>query len=280
MKELRYIFLVLLIPLFASGCASTGGGSLGLNQCGVIGTGLGGITGALIAEKAIAGVIPGALVGAVLGQMICSQDADGDGVLDNVDQCPDTPKDAVVNEAGCQDTDRDGVADSADKCPNTPEGIPVDEDGCPPDADGDGVADLNDECPNTLPGTRVKDNGCAKCGQLLASVPSVNFDFNKANIRPDATNVLSQVAKALQNTETTIRVEGYTDSVGSDKYNLTLSNKRAKVVSDYLKSRGVSADNVVAVVGKGESSPVASNETPAGREQNRRVEIITDCAVR
>lgn len=280
MKELRYIFLVLLIPLFATGCASTGGGPLGLNKCGVIGTGLGGVTGALVAEKALAGVVPGAVVGAVLGQMICSRDADGDGVLDNVDQCPDTPKDALVNQDGCQDTDRDGVADSADKCPNTPEGIPVNGEGCPPDADGDGVADLDDACPNTLPGTQVKDNGCAKCGQLLASVPSVNFDFNKADIRPDATDILSKVATALRNTETTIRVEGHTDNVGSDKYNLTLSNQRAKAVSDYLKSQDVSTDNIVAVMGKGESFPIASNKTLAGRDQNRRVEIITDCAAK
>jgi OOP family OmpA-OmpF porin len=250
---------------------------MGLNKCGVIGGGLGAGAGALVAEKAIAGAIPGLVVGAILGQMICDNDADGDGVANGIDQCPDTPKGVPVDANGCPDSDGDGVVDETDKCPNTPEGIMVDANGCPPDSDSDGVADYNDECPNTMPGIKVKDNGCAQCGQLLASVPSVNFDFNKFAIRNDAASILNQVAKAISNTETTVRIEGHTDGIGSDGYNIALSKKRASAVNDYLISQGVSAGNIADVIGKGKSSPIAPNNTEEGRSRNRRVELITDC---
>nr|VFJ93641.1 MAG: OmpA-OmpF porin, OOP family [Candidatus Kentron sp. H]VFJ94411.1 MAG: OmpA-OmpF porin, OOP family [Candidatus Kentron sp. H]VFK01062.1 MAG: OmpA-OmpF porin, OOP family [Candidatus Kentron sp. H] len=277
MKGLRNILLVLLVPLLASGCATTSGGIASLNKCSVIGAGLGGAAGALVAEKAIAGVVPGGIVGAVLGYALCRDgDADGDGVLDEADKCPNTPKGAIVNQNGCPDADGDGVLDEADKCPNTPEGIPVDPEGCSPDSDSDGVADYRDECPYTLPGIQVKENGCAKCGQLLAAVESVNFDFNKAELRSDAVDVLGKVAKAIKNTETKVRVEGHTDNIGGNNFNLTLSKNRAKVVGDYLVARGVSADNI-AVVAKGEGSPISSNRTKEGREKNRRAEIITNC---
>ncbi|MBT8420591.1 MAG: OmpA family protein [Gammaproteobacteria bacterium] len=280
MKGLRNILLVLLVPLVASGCATTNNGivGFGFNKCGSVGGGLGGATGALVAERAIAGIVPGAIVGAVLGHMICSsRDGDGDGVLNTEDLCPDTPKGAVVNQDGCPDADGDGVLDNVDKCQNTPQGIPVSKDGCPPDTDGDGVADYNDECMYTMPGIKVKENGCARCGQLMAAVESVNFDFNKSEIRSDATQILGKVVKALKDTTTNVRIEGHTDDIGGNNYNLVLSKDRATAVSEYLISRNIPAENISAVEGKGESAPVASNETEEGREQNRRVEIITDC---
>jgi outer membrane protein OmpA-like peptidoglycan-associated protein len=88
----------------------------------------------------------------------CPIDTDGDGVADYQDKCPDTPGLAALQ--GCPDADGDGVADGDDKCPNTPAGVRVDASGCPVDSDGDGVADYLDKCPNTPSGVKVDANGC------------------------------------------------------------------------------------------------------------------------
>jgi outer membrane protein OmpA-like peptidoglycan-associated protein len=89
------------------------------------------------------------------------KDADGDGVKDKADACPNTPKDVKVDEKGCPvDSDGDRVADYLDKCPNTPKGVSVDSNGCPVDSDKDGVADYLDKCPGTPAGVRVDNNGC------------------------------------------------------------------------------------------------------------------------
>jgi len=88
-------------------------------------------------------------------------DEDGDGVRDSDDQCPGTPKGAMVDERGCPiDTDGDGVFDGLDLCPNTPAEVRVDADGCPIDSDGDGVFDSFDDCPDTPVGLTVDDKGC------------------------------------------------------------------------------------------------------------------------
>jgi OOP family OmpA-OmpF porin len=88
----------------------------------------------------------------------CPIDTDGDGVADYQDKCPDVKGLAALQ--GCPDADSDGVADADDKCPNTPAGVKVDASGCPLDADGDGVADYLDKCPGTPAGTKVDANGC------------------------------------------------------------------------------------------------------------------------
>jgi len=91
----------------------------------------------------------------------CPTDADGDGVFDGLDQCPDTPKGWPVDAKGCPtDRDGDGVADGADKCADTPRGATVDANGCPSDADGDGVLDGIDKCPDTPRGATVDAKGC------------------------------------------------------------------------------------------------------------------------
>jgi outer membrane protein OmpA-like peptidoglycan-associated protein len=101
----------------------------------------------------------------------------------------------------------------------------------------------------------------------------VNFDFDKSTIRPDARPVLDEAINILKN-ESGISVvaEGHTDSVGSDKYNQGLSQRRAKAVRDYLVNGGVSSSRIE-TVGYGESRPVASNDTAEGRAQNRRTEL-------
>ncbi len=94
-----------------------------------------------------------------------SRDSDGDGVEDESDACPDTPRGASVDVRGCAlDSDRDGVADHADQCPSTPAGARVDANGCAADGDDDGVVDGLDRCPSTLAGARVDGDGCATDG--------------------------------------------------------------------------------------------------------------------
>ncbi len=91
-------------------------------------------------------------------------DSDGDGVSDDVDQCPNTPAGASVDSVGCSptDTDGDGVLDANDLCPGTPAGAPVDANGCEiSDGDGDGVSDFDDQCPGTNPGEPVDSYGCS-----------------------------------------------------------------------------------------------------------------------
>lgn len=90
------------------------------------------------------------------------RDADSDGVLDSLDQCPNTPEGFPVDSVGCPvDEDHDGVTDSLDKCLGTPAGIEVGRDGCPLDFDQDGVPNFKDLCPNTPPNTGVDSVGCA-----------------------------------------------------------------------------------------------------------------------
>ncbi len=101
----------------------------------------------------------------------------------------------------------------------------------------------------------------------------VQFDLDKADIRPDAGVILDEAANQLsQSPGTSVSVGGHTDSTGSDAYNQALSERRAASVRDYLISRGVSAGRL-SVAGYGESQPVADNATADGRALNRRVEL-------
>jgi outer membrane protein OmpA-like peptidoglycan-associated protein len=108
--------------------------------------------------------MPQLLAGIDLGFMYYfgRKDADGDGVVDKIDQCPDTPVGAVVDEYGCPiDSDGDGVYDGLDTCPDTPYGAVVDPSGCPMDSDGDDVYDGIDNCADTPAGVKVDEYGCA-----------------------------------------------------------------------------------------------------------------------
>ncbi len=112
-------------------------------------------------------------------------------------------------------------------------------------------------------------------GMVITLSGQVLFVTGKAELLPAAQDQLGQVAKALQDQGEIkpIVVEGYTDSVGSDSNNMTLSQARAEAVRSYLVSKGLPSDKLTAV-GKGKSNPVAANDTADGRANNRRVEII------
>jgi outer membrane protein OmpA-like peptidoglycan-associated protein len=109
---------------------------------------------------------------------------------------------------------------------------------------------------------------------LVVSMPDVLFAFNKYELKPEARERLARISGiVLAYPDLKLQIEGYTDSIGSDEYNQTLSDKRAEAVRDYLVSSGVSMNNVAAR-GMGKSDPVADNGTAAGRQLNRRVEMI------
>lgn len=109
---------------------------------------------------------------------------------------------------------------------------------------------------------------------LVVNMPDVLFDFNKYTLKPAARERLARVSGiVLAYPDLKLQIEGHTDSIGSDEYNQTLSEKRAATVRDYLVSSGVPLDNVAAR-GLGKSDPVADNSTAAGRKLNRRVEMI------
>ena len=109
---------------------------------------------------------------------------------------------------------------------------------------------------------------------MIVTLSDVLFDSGRATLKPGADRALDRLAQFLKgNPRTRVIVEGHTDSVGSEAYNEELSQRRAQAVTEALSARGVPADQYQAR-GLGKEYPVASNETPAGRQQNRRVEIV------
>jgi OmpA-OmpF porin, OOP family len=116
------------------------------------------------------------------------------------------------------------------------------------------------------------------CGTVITLGDEVLFDFDKADVRPEAGPVLDELAAYLISTGGSLQINGHTDAIGTDEYNQDLSERRAAAVWAALQSRGVT--NEADVSGFGESQPVAPSENgdgsdnPFGRQLNRRVEII------
>jgi outer membrane protein OmpA-like peptidoglycan-associated protein len=201
-------------------------------------------------------------------------DTDGDTVLDKDDACPETP--GLVALKGCPDTDGDGIADKDDECP-TEAGL-AKFNGCP-DTDGDGIADKDDKCPTEAGIAELQ--GCPRPPvptvkeqeQLNAYARTILFETNKSDIKTESAQTLQDIISILEKyPEAKFSIDGHTDSVGSDAYNQTLSNERANSVLRYLVNGGINGDRLSAE-GFGESKPIASNDTAAGKQQNRRTEI-------
>lgn len=126
------------------------------------------------------------------------------------------------------------------------------------------------EIDQTVPGAKVERVGE---GIEVTFDSGLLFDFDSDRIRPDAAANLNNLAASLNKFgNSNIMIVGHTDAVGDDAYNMGLSNRRANSASAYLQSRGVPASRIT-TAGRGETEPVASNDTEAGRQQNRRVEI-------
>ncbi len=202
-------------------------------------------------------------------------DTDGDGIYDNEDACPDVK--GLVENKGCPyaDKDGDGIKDVEDACPETPG--PFENKGCPwSDLDGDGVFDKDDECPKT-PGV-PENKGCPKIDKKEQDVldyafQNLEFETGKAIIRTTSYESLNRLADLLVSKPAyKLKISGHTDNVGNDASNMTLSKNRANAVKKYLQDKGVKADNLLPEW-FGETKPIDSNDTPAGRQRNRRVEM-------
>jgi len=219
---------------------------------------------------------PNTPIGTRVGANGCPPDTDGDGVIDTADKCPNTPRGIAVNAEGCPlDADRDGVPDTLDKCPNTPAGTQVDAEGCPGDRDRDGIADNVDACLDSPAGSAVDTRGCPKmfADASTFTLTGVTFETSKAVIRPSSFAKLDSVAAALvANPEVRVEISGHTDNQGPDAPNQRLSQARAEAVVRYFVEKGVAASRMEAK-GYGESRPIATNATAAGRAENRRVEM-------
>jgi OOP family OmpA-OmpF porin len=137
------------------------------------------------------------------------------------------------------------------------------------DSDNDGVTDDRDQCPGTAPGVAVDANGCPQKGSI--TLEGVTFDYNSAKLTAGSLNALDDVADGLKkHPRLKVELQGHTDSKGPDAYNLTLSQKRADAVRNYLIKDGVPSTQITAK-GYGEGQPIADNATEEGRAMNRRV---------
>lgn len=204
-------------------------------------------------------------------------DTDGDTVLDKDDQCPEEAGPVENNGCPWPDTDGDTILDKDDQCPE--EAGPVENNGCPwPDTDGDSILDKDDNCPNEA-GT-VANNGCPEVKVTQEVQKTLNeyaktilFDSGKATIKKSSFEVLDDIVKILNEyPKAAFKIEGHTDSSGSNAFNLKLSDARANAVKTHLISKGINAVRLSSI-GHGEEKPIATNKTKTGREQNRRVEI-------
>jgi len=213
----------------------------------------------------------------------CLLDTDGDGVPDYLDLCPNTPMEAhgLIDKNGCTlDTDGDGIADYLDKCAGTASETrgKVDQDGCPKDGDGDGIPDYMDKCP-TIKGL-PSNFGCPEIINEVKilfkqALQGIQFENGKSDIKRTSFAILNKIAKVLLDNPTyLIEIRGHTDNIGKPAVNLIMSEKRAKAVRDYLIEKGIPGTRMLAH-GFGDTLPIATNKTTAGKAKNRRVEFIT-----
>lgn len=153
-----------------------------------------------------------------------------------------------------EDRDEDDIPDVSDACPDEPENWNdfEDEDGCP-------------DSRASLQGGRIAING------------NVHFEVGKAILKPEGEKLLDEIAQVLQGNPQVehVRIEGHTDSDGGVEFNQILSQDRADAVRRYLIRKGIAASRLTAV-GYGQTRPVATNDTAAGRAQNRRVEFVIE----
>jgi len=203
-------------------------------------------------------------------------DSDEDGVADIDDRCPNTAKRVTVNSFGCEmDNDKDGIMNADDRCPDAP-GI-ASLKGCP-DSDGDGVADIDDRCP-TVKGN-IANRGCPEITKedikkITQIASKIFFETNSDKLKVASLSQLDELSIILKRYDNAnLTIEGYTDSQGTDAYNLTLSQKRTESVKAYLMDLGIVESRLTAT-GFGEAAPIASNVTTLGRAKNRRVELKT-----
>ncbi len=212
----------------------------------------------------------------------CPADTDKDGIIDAVNECPNQAGPAPTGCPPPPDSDGDGVLDAADECPNVAGNM---KNGCPdPDPDHDGIANDKDKCPDqpeTMNGYQ-DDDGCPDelpeaVKRFSGTMPGIEFEFGQATIRPVSYPVLDKAAETLvQYPDLKISIVGHTDNVGAHDHNVELSRKRAEAVKTYLVGKKIDAARIQAE-GAGPDKPLSTENTPAARAKNRRIEfsIIT-----
>ncbi|KAF2518331.1 OmpA family protein [Flavobacterium salilacus subsp. salilacus] len=200
-------------------------------------------------------------------------DTDGDGIADKDDNCPDVA--GLASMKGCPDTDGDGITDADDNCPEV--SGPRANNGCPwPDTDGDGVLDKDDLCPD-VKGTTA-NRGCPEVTdevmkKLNEYARTILFNSGKSSFKDETLPVLQNMKEIFKEyPQARFSIEGHTDSDGSNELNQTLSENRAAAVVNFLVENGIAKDRLMSS-GFGETKPIASNKTAAGKAQNRRVEV-------
>lgn len=192
------------------------------------------------------------------------------------------PMMAMKTEAPVLDSDNDGVMDNVDKCPTTPAGVDVTTMGCPRDDDGDGVANYEDQCPDTTDKrAMIEASGCYKMLKETVKVDlMVEFDNNSADSRNEHRTEVQKVFEFMTSyPNTNVTIEGHTDSRGSEGYNKNLSQQRADSVAEMLITDFGIKRSRVSARGYGEERPIATNETNAGRQKNRRVVGVVEATV-
>jgi OOP family OmpA-OmpF porin len=186
------------------------------------------------------------------------------------------------------DTDADGILDHVDKCPATPRNVRVNIFGCAPDHDRDGVIDVLDQCPDTPAKTKVDKMGCRitvikKPQKHVVNLPekrqtwrtTIQFDYKSAQIKSVYhANLLSITQWMKKISDPVIIINSHTDNIGSQIYNINLSDKRADSLKKYLHEQFQTPEHLIKTFSFGETQPVADNATEEGRQKNRRAEIV------
>ena len=229
----RTVLPVVLLGSLLTGCATHSDGTAPLNQ----------------RTWPVCSVI-GGLVGGGLGALQSSGWAAGGAALGILTG-------GLICYAQDGDEDDDGVFDRRDRCADTPANTPVEHHGCP-----------LPQYPVSVTPEPVQSEVIT-----LSDAGDVLFAFNQSELTPAAQSKLDSLMPKLQSDDVvSVKVIGHTDSVGSDTYNQALSERRASSVAAYLLSQGLAPSKLTSE-GKGQSQPVADNETEEGRAKNRRVEL-------
>ncbi len=216
------------------------------------------------------------------------RDGDGDGVPDRIDHCVNTPKGCRVDEWGCEtDADGDGVCDGLDQCPNTPRGEKVDAHGCsrnqralmsqqqPPSPAPQGKEVAPPHATPPKPGTPVSEMERQLVEGGKIRLENVYFETNSANLLPESEATLNEAGRTLEKFGALrIEVQGHTDTRGSAKHNMRLSQARAESVRKYLLDHFHLTPHNYLAKGYGETQPETKERNDEELLRNRRVVLI------
>lgn len=181
---------------------------------------------------------------------------------------------SVLFDVGGESAKAEPTAVDPADVPATPAETPAETPAAAPtDGDNDGVLDADDKCPDSKPGEVVGPDGCPQA--VVIDLRGVNFAFDKSELTPESIAILDQAVDVLNRYPAMkVEVAGHTDAIGTDQYNQGLSERRAKVVYEYLTGKGIDASRLSGPNGYGEARPIDSNDNADGRARNRRTELV------